>query len=145
MTIIRTIVLIVLTSFFCYGQNDGEEVYLELKTFELNDPPDSVTCERYAMLKANISDFNHNQINRATSIADSLSKMEYPCYEFIVAEECYWRLENLVEKPIDCHFMSSSWDNECVNSTIRIYKRRRFKTLSDSSRTIFCPEDSIRN
>lgn len=148
MTFGRLFILGFLTSFWCYGQNEGRELAFSLPTYTLEsvDSLESMTCQEYLELRYDILYFNHIQKVRAWNMVDSLTNLESPCYEFYIDSQCESHLDEITSSPLGCEFFASSTDNLCVNSTINIYRKRQFKTEAiGTTSTVYCEEDLIRN
>lgn len=140
----RTIILGILSSFWCYGQNEGRELAFSLASYTIEsvDSLETMTCQDYQRLRRNIDQFNQGQVSRAWIIADSLNNLHAPCYEFFVDQQNATQLDDVMESSTDCDYEYRSHENLSVNSTINIYRKRKFQSDSNgATQSSFCEED----
>jgi len=69
---------------FTVAQDYGASTFKEILSFQMSQYLDTINCCEYDSLKNTIDKFNHQQRQKAWEIADSLSKVENPCYEFFI-------------------------------------------------------------
>jgi hypothetical protein len=129
----------------CLGQRAEGILYLEMNTFQLEELPDSVTCRSYASLESRVKTFNRKQLKHAYTLADSLSKEEFPCFEFVVITNCNIQLEDLISAPEDCILIMGPSYHTWINGTFQLYKRRRLDALTIPTSTTYCPEELRRD
>lgn len=127
------------------SQTQWEGAFLEIDLYQLNQNTDSLNCLQLQKLKNEITKINYSQLKRAWALADSLSQIEFPCYEFDAEIVCVAEY-NPTSYEEGCSVMYTSFDLLCVNSKIILVKKRRSGVLpSGGSGAVYCNEDLIRH
>jgi hypothetical protein len=124
---------------FTVAQDYGASTFKEILSFQMSQYLDTINCCEYDSLKNTIDKFNHQQRQKAWEIADSLSKVENPCYEFFIEFRGEKSIEDFAYYPGDCKIMWASFEILVVNSKWVIKRRRRTNiTLTGS---VICNEE----
>ena len=137
----RLILLLIFSAPFAFtvAQDYGTSTFKEILSFQMSQDLDTINCCEYDSLKNAIDKFNHQQRLKAWEIADSLSKVENPCYEFFVEFRGEKSIEDFAYYPRDCKMMWASFEILVVNSKWVVKRRRRTNiTLTGS---VICNED----
>jgi hypothetical protein len=117
----------------------GASTFKEILSFQMSQYLDTINCCEYDSLKNTMDKFNHQQRQKAWEIADSLSKIEDPCYEFFIEFRGEKSIEDFAYYPGDCKMMWASFEILVVNSKWVIKRRRRTNiTLTGS---VICNEE----
>lgn len=145
MLIPRTVFII---AFICNGvlaQSQDGSVYLTIEGNKAVNTRDTLTCDEYYKLKRDLNLFNRNALKSARRYTDSLSKVEFPCYEFEVIFEGISGWENKILVEDGCPVYEITSDILYAKHIIVIYRKRRFKIMSNGeSKVTFCNDEIVR-
>lgn len=124
---------------FIAAQNNSASIFKEIPTFRIDSKPDSVKWEVYDSLSDQVFKYDSQQRIKAWNTADSMSKIEYPCYEFFVE---FQDNNSLANNTIDSIQWNMPWSSTAVNfiqCKWVIQKRKRSKLKSTGS--VICNDD----
>lgn len=121
------------------AQSNGVSTFKEISTLQLGSKPDSISWSDYDSLWTKIHRYNLQQKKKALKTADSMSRVEYPCYEFFVELQGDNSLEEIVAYNGERHMNWSSAKIPLIHCKWVILKRRRSKLKSTGS--VICDDD----
>lgn len=107
------------------------------------------SCDEYYKLSRELYQQQFQVYKYAESLADSLSKVEYPCFEYEVDFICSTELldiaNELTNSSDNCLMMRVSHGATCYRYSVNITKKRKSKiNLSSDESTVFCPDEFYR-
>ncbi len=122
-----------------------DKAFISFETNNFFPLPDScINCNIDTALNEMLSSAQIDEILAAIKHADSLSKKDFPCYEYWFSLNCdcfydKWISTIFEEKGI---FILEKEDFQCVNYAIKVNKRRTSKIMEkENIGTVYCEDD----
>lgn len=120
-----------------FSQNQADIVFYEVRSYQLAYTSDTLDCTTYSKLLDKASRFNQKQIQRAKALADSMSRIDAPCYKYSFNLPKGQRLQSLIIPPSDCPQKEIPPHLNSINTTIQVLRIRQPST-QEWGETVYC-------